>query len=422
MTKGITVFFWISIAFLLLLNSANLYADDSDGVNLPALDQEFVLSISLKQEYNDNIFYDVSDEKDDFITNPSIKLKTEKKTERFRGHVAGELEYFYYADLDELNTFDGNIDGAFRHALTERWGIGASAAYVDNSQRDRDTSDTGLLINGEQKKYSGGLTTDYQLNELTKADSNLSFQKEEIGDPDDEDNQSITASVQISHNYSGVLNNTVLFLRLMYQNYESEEVVSKAGLFDQFTTTKTDYDLYQSTVGMQWLMTEHTTCSFQLGANFIDQTTSTTLRYEYAGSLLSEGEASDYASWGGVAIGSISYNGLYNKISFNLSHGMSAAQSGGVERSVMTCSYTRLFTDTMRATFTGNIYLNQGEGGTQSDLDEFTSGIKSSLFYEIDKNLELSCSYQYRQVRDREENTTTEQNLVYVGISKNFDL
>jgi uncharacterized protein (PEP-CTERM system associated) len=82
-----------AVALVLALSATDLWAD------------EFKLtpSVAVRQEYNSNIFFDSSNEKDDFITRVKPGLELIERTERIDLRLAGFVTPYVYWENDELN-------------------------------------------------------------------------------------------------------------------------------------------------------------------------------------------------------------------------------------------------------------------------------------------------------------------------------
>ena len=81
----------------------------------------------MRQEYNSNIFFDPSDEKDDFITRVKPGLELLERTERIDLRLAGFVIPYFYWDNDNLNSIDQDYSGRVDYKLTPLFSVGANA-------------------------------------------------------------------------------------------------------------------------------------------------------------------------------------------------------------------------------------------------------------------------------------------------------
>ena len=110
-------------------------------------------SLSLKQEYNDNILFTATGEQDDLITTLTPGLYVRERTERLELSLNSELDAVGYWDHDELNAFDTRQKAKASYRLTELLGISAGAEYKEDSRSDRDLLTTGQILR-HSKRYS----------------------------------------------------------------------------------------------------------------------------------------------------------------------------------------------------------------------------------------------------------------------------
>jgi len=96
--------------------------------------------------------------------------------------------------------------------------------------------------------------------------------------------------------------------------------------------------------------------------------------------------------------------------------------NGVVQRSAISLGIDRKFSDGFWVTFDTSCYLNQNERQTQVDLDDLTFNIQPGFRYEFLETFTLTGLYRFTSIDDRERDTTTERNMVYLVIRKDFDL
>ena len=95
-------------------------------------------SVAVRQEYNSNIFFDSSNEKDSFITRVRPGLELIERTERIDLRLAGFVTPYVYWDDENLNSVDQDYSGRIDYKVTPLLSVGANAAVIVDHQPDRD--------------------------------------------------------------------------------------------------------------------------------------------------------------------------------------------------------------------------------------------------------------------------------------------
>ena len=139
-----------------------------------------VPSISVKEEYNDNILFLTDDIRKDFITTISPSLEMVNNTEKLETDLLARLDRFDYADNREFSATDQLYNGKFRYHATPLFNISAEAGYVRDSQPDRDILTSGIILTTvPRNRYNASLSADYQFSEKTAAVVSYAFGSDE---------------------------------------------------------------------------------------------------------------------------------------------------------------------------------------------------------------------------------------------------
>jgi hypothetical protein len=212
-----------------------------------AMADEFKLtpSIAVRQEYNDNIFFDSSQEKDSFVTRVIPGLELIERTERLDLRLTGAVTPYFYWDESDLNSVDQEYSGKAVYALTSRLNAGAEAAVRVDHQPDRDIRTTGVAYTDNrriQQRYGGNLG--YQFTELTSADLAYRYSREDWRSSEDEDLEnydSHAVTLGLSRDLGSAKGVTVGLANAGYAHYA-------------YDTSQTDY--WFGTVGVRHRLTE----------------------------------------------------------------------------------------------------------------------------------------------------------------------
>lgn len=393
---------------------------------------KFVPSISVKQEYNDNILFENSMEDEDFITTISPKFSVEQKGERLQATLSAGVDQILYWDFSGLNALDMDIDTRLRFQTTERLGIGVSGRYAEDSRRDRETDLTGLVLAGDRDRKNFSLFSDYSVSEKLKATLTFSYADDTIEAPDDEESESYKVDLAFTHNLSEWFDNTTGLLNVTYMNYESDDRdqnfnIPLAGLTTASNQTY-GFDLWQVYAGFSKHISELFSCYVQAGAGYTQSDESVTGRTFVTGTGV-DFQAPTYTSstdsnYNGVLIAGVDYSGLYYTAGLSFSHDARGASgvNGLVERTSVTVDLSGKISSELTATLSGSCYLNRTDRNTGTDDDDLTYTVRTGFRYKFSQDLRLSCYYRFRALDEREQDIERDQNLVYLMINKTFEL
>ncbi len=393
---------------------------------------KMVPSISVKQEYNDNILFENSIRDEDFITTISPEFSVKQKGERLQASLSAGVDQILYWDFDALNTLDMDVDARVRFQATERLGIGVSGRYSEDSRRDRETDLTGLVLAGDRDRTNISLFSDYFVSEKTKATLTLSYADDTIDAPDDEQSESYKADLAFTRNLSEWFDNTTGLLNFSYTNYGSDDRNQSADipLAGLTTVSNQDYgfDQWQVYAGFSKNITELFSTYLQAGAGYtrsdesvLTQTFVTDTGTDFLAPSLTSSTDSNF---NGVLIAGVDYDGLYYNAGLSFSHDArgSSGVNGLVERTSVSADLSKKISSELTATLSGSCYLNRTDRSIGADDDDLTYSVRTGLRYKFSQDLRLSCYYRYRSLEEREQDTERHQNLVYFMINKTFEL
>ena len=386
--------------------------------------------VSLKQEYSDNILFSDDNEKEDYITTLSGMIAVKQKTEVLNAGIQVRLDQLFYHDYDQLDSLDKFFSGNVNYRTTERLGLGATARYSENSRRDQDADTTGLLLSGDREESQFSLSSDYLFSEVTRGDITLGYglvEVDEINNNEDDDNFKI--DISFSKNLSQIFKNTTGILNLSYFRYSADiETTTPGGVITSTAFQEYITDIFQFSTGFSKNITELYSVYCQVGASYslTDESLRTRNILTGSGVLVSDVISPEQEDdiWGGVLLAGLNYVGLYYDIGLSLSRDMRGASgtNGAVERTSVAGNIDGKLTDKFSFTLDASYYLNKNERNNQADTDELTLNIQPGFKYKFDHDFKLSCFYRYTSVENRQNNTSSERNLIYIVIKKEFEL
>jgi len=151
-----------------------------------AAEIKFVPMLSLREEYNDNIFLDSTREEeiDDRITTISPGARLRGRTEKLDASLQTSFDILKYARNDDLDETDQEYSGSITCKISERLRASAQAREIEDSRADRDIETTGLVLGAEKRhRRQLGSSADYALSEKATATLSYSYYKETFDDP-----------------------------------------------------------------------------------------------------------------------------------------------------------------------------------------------------------------------------------------------
>ncbi len=360
---------------------------------------KLVPSIAVREEYNDNIFFDDHGEIDDWITTISPGLMLINRTEQLDVNLSARGDSLKYGQNDELNEFDQNYAGDFIYRITSRMTVSGNAGYTVDSRSDRDIETTGRVQSTEERKsYTGGLTGAFVLTEKTSVSLSYAYERNDFDDPESEDDKFHSSDLGFIRDFSEFLPRTVGRMNFGYSYYDSSD---------------TNIDTYSGTVGLSYEITEVFSLLVDLGARYSD-------------SEVVVGAKQRDNDWGGVGQMTVSYRGELTRATLSVQKNISPArgEDGTTDRTSFLFNIGRRFAEKFSTNLSVAYFLNKADTGelATEDIDDRTISISPGLSYEIIDDLALEISYTYTKVRDREDHSRTRRNLVYLGLRYQYPL
>jgi len=213
-----------------------------------------VPSIAVREEYNDNIFFEDHGEIDDWITTISPGLTLMNRTERMDLNLSARGDGIIYSQNDDLNDFDQNYTGDLSYRMTSRMTVSGSAGYTVDSRSDRDIETTGLVQSTDRRKsYTGGLGGNYVLSETSAASLSYAYEQNDFDDPESVDDKYHRSNLGFTRDLSAFFPRTVGQINFGYSYYDSSD---------------TTVDTYSGTVGVSYEITEVFNFMVDLGARY----------------------------------------------------------------------------------------------------------------------------------------------------------
>jgi hypothetical protein len=344
-----------------------------------AFEYTIVPSLSLTEEYNDNIFLDSSDKVDDFITyiTPSLNLSMRSANSELAFGYSTSLSFYNsHSYLNGQPAHNFNAGSSFR--LSERLSFTLSDTYVMSSEtRDiRAISDTGPLTGRRKLTYnniSGNIF--YKLGGNLTYTLGASYLYSKYEEPDE-----TTSKI-----YSGTMG-------LTYRHSEST-ALSASAIYTQYDyKTESDAKGQNYTFGCTYVLTPTVTIGFTGGVSITKIEDTGESETGYIGGVnitkrLERGQAS------------LSYeqriiNGIETETP--------------VKSQILSLSLSRPFTNKFAASLSTSYGNYKSIETNETDTDEMT--FTTSLTYRLRPWATLALSYNYVKSYDKKDDANAYDN------------
>ncbi len=375
------------------------------GMVMDAKSDEFKLtpSLTVKEEYNDNILYARPEEKQkDFITTISPGLVLIDRTERMDLSLSGRLDRRWYSNHRDINATDQYYESTGKYALTPRLNFFGKALYSRDSKIDRDIETTGLLFtNVRRDRQNYFISSDYAFSEKTIATLSYDYLNDKYQNVEYADLEANTFNFGFIRDMSTILESTKARFNIGYAKY---------------IVTGMKIDNYEAMIGMDHEFNEKWSMLLDGGgrytrSKFVDiQQTSPPFFFRET--------KEKNSGWGMVGQLVFTYKGKQNSGSISAIIDLlpASGRTASTERTSFIFYVSRRFTYELYGTLSGGYYLNksrQGELSTQR-IDEDTIRINPSLRYEFDKDKTIEVSYAYSRKKYNVSGNKAQQNVFYI--------
>ncbi len=370
--------------------------------------QEFRLipGVSLKQEFNDNIFFSSGDTTSSFISTVSPKLSLVGHTERVDARIDANLDILFYTADSHQNRVDQNYQAHANYQLTPRFKLGGEAGYSLSSRADSNIETTGQVTTQgtgtEQQRYS--LTGDLTVSEKLAGTLAYNYEQTDYSPTTASNSQTHGANLGLIYDMGTVLPLLKLRGNLGYNTNR----------FSGFTV-----DTYSATTGFSYAF--HELWSVQADAGGIYTSESATVQPAGINTINS---ANNGLGWTAALI--FAYKGEKDSASLNFSRGVQSSygSTGVVERTSVIMTLNRRFTYELSGAISAGYYLNnsiQNQFAGQA-TDSTTFRVSPSLRYEFNPDIAVDGNYEFAMVQNHQAGTDALRNLVYIRLTVQYPL
>ncbi len=372
-----------------------------------ALELQFTPSLTVREEYVDNVSFTTQNEDGAFISTISPGLEFRHKTELLNAYISAHVDGVnYFGDkFDERDVVDHFYSLGLTHQLSKRWKNRIDLKYTEDSRSDRDEEDTGLLLTAsprqrQQYSYSG----DYVVSEKTNASVSYRYNRDDYEDIGFIGYKAHSISLGLSSDLSSVVENFrgQASLSLHRYNYPGFKVGN-----------------YSMTLGGTWRYSEKFAFQLTVGPRYArsEFDTPETLFGIPTGHLLKE--IND--GWGVNGAFSLNYQGLYYNWTLSLSQEIDQAsgRNGATERKKAIFEVGRRLTERSDLKMQFSYYWNTSDAGefSASKIDTETLRINPQYNNRITENLTVGISYSYIKTEEQSVNAKAiEKNAIFINL------
>lgn len=342
-----------------------------------------VPSLTLQEEYNDNIFFTATGEKRAFISSISPAVGLSGRSERLDARLTARLDGLLYEGNGSLNSIDQAYSGRLGYRLTEMVQVGMDGRFTRESRPDRSIESTGLVEAIKSSRQFYGISGESVWSEKTMSSAAYSFERVDYDDREDLDSQSHTATLGLVHQLG----------------FHLPGLNGRGNLgFNRNLFSTTTVDSFSATIGASYALHELWSATADLGGRY----TRSEVRVARLSPQGIENEEQTTNDTGWLANVALSYRGELSSGNLVFLRNVTVASGfgGAAERTALVLGLNRRLSFELSARISAGYYLNQSEQGEFSNqaIDETTFRINPSLRYEFSPELAVEASYQYTRI------------------------
>ena len=350
-------------------------------------------SVKFTQTYNDNVYFTVTDRKQDWISTLSPGMELASQSERMNAGLSVNFNGIYYADQHELNAVDQFYRGKLRYAITDRLALGTEAGYSQDSQANREIDTTGIVfpvaVNRENNNY--GASGEWQATEKSLVALSYRYQNERYDKSTYTDSSSHAAAAGLIYLLSPVTKGRL--------NFD----------YTKYRVTNATVNSYMGSIGVSRDVNKLWSVLVDVGANY------TQTSFVVDGITSATGEQTN-TGWGPAGQITVAYKHESTNASFMMNKSVKpvSGAAGAVNRTSVGLDVRHKFTYELSGYLTANYFINKSDPGEFSNIvtDQNTIQVSLGPRYDFSRDMFLKASYTYARVDYKQTNTFADQHLV----------
>lgn len=365
---------------------------------------DLVPSLTVREEYTDNLYYSSGTRRSSFISQVSPRLELLMRDEITDGALSVGVDGVFYTDrgrvVDALNQ---RYSGRLSRSVTPRLRLSGSAEYLLLNQPEEVQGQLGGVLDAlrsTRQHYGAGL--DYSFSERSRVNLSASYQQEDYGGGSRSDNRGHGVQLVLERGLQGLLADGVGRLSLGYNHY---------------AFTGTDTDTAAVLAGLGWSLSERWQLSVDGGGRYSRDRS----RFTVLVSGLPVTLTDTASGFGWVARASLAVKGEVQQgsLTFSRDVGLSSGRSGTAENTGIDMAYRYSFSDKLQLS-TGAGYQRSrsaGNGLATSGINEEYLRFQAGARYQFTRDLSLDLSYSYRKTLYRQTDQAAERNSIALSFT-----
>ena len=372
------------------------------------------LTFGVRQEYNDNIFFDQDDKTSDLITTGIFGVDLGYVTERLNAHAIARWEAYSYLDNSELDDVDQNYRLTLDYQFTPRLNGDVTGIYIRDFRRDRETETTGTIFENEERKRTEVQTSwEYLPSEIIALNLYATYWKDEF-----ERAPTFQEELRDLEAFGGNFGVTHA-LRMLHRPVYGR---GNIGYYHyRYPTNETDY--YYLNIGFSAELDEKFSLLLDIGPRY--------QRSKYTTVGIPSGGVSTTTTtrdWGGSGKVSLVYAGEKTNWEAAISREVVAnsGQNQPVDRTEARFDWDHWFNWEWQGLFTFRYFINESDQDRESpvfrDIDEDILVFHPRVRYRIDHDFYIVGRYRFIWKDNNEIDERTERNQAIIELVYNWPI
>lgn len=345
-------------------------------------------SLTVSEEFDDNILQSSTDRQSDFVTSVSPGLRLTLTEYPWTVTAGASLRGVYYAGRSDLNSSTDNREGslAVEFRPTARFSASLTDTYVRSFDPGEADPTTGITV-GRFASTRNTVTPAmrYQLTPLTDLRLQYSFSVYRSDTPLIQESDTHEASLGLERRFSPTIFGT---LRYTFNRFEVERTPAR--------------NAHLPRAGVVYVLSPTIRLSADAGPLFVERA-----------------DGSTQTTVGGTVEYAQEFQGGRLSLVYDRIAGVSGALAEVVTSQSLTAVVSYSATRTVAVALDGGVRASDAAGAA-TDFLVYTAGIR--LDYRILRWLSVNAGYRYFSQDDRTGLNDVERNVVFIGLTASTDI
>ncbi|MFZ1986299.1 MAG: hypothetical protein WAU91_17935 [Desulfatitalea sp.] len=373
-----------------------------------AADTRIIPTVSLREDYNDNLFFTSEEEEEDYITTLTAGLIFFSRSERSRIDLSGAVAPFFYRDHNSLNETDADCRAAAMYRLTPVVSMNLNGTMEIDHRPDRDIDSTGLVFSTDRRdRYHARAQTNLALNETNGLEMAYDY---------DQDNWHDELSDRLDYDGHAV---RLGYLYDIGPRLHVTQLTIDAGHGRYSYDTARMNSSYLS-IGANRMLDELLRVRAYGGARYTD------MEYDLVPEGASSDEMRENKSWNALGGIKMEYLGARTRCGLTLSHDLrptSGTQGpSNLTRGILNVS--RRLQEKFALGFSAGYFMNRAKADEYfaDEIEQDTLSLRPYLRWQFFEHFALEGAYGYTALDDRTTDERTKRHTLYVQITFGYSL